>query len=314
MAAARQKKRGCSAWHNTGGVMLHLCGGAYHRCQLIKSGAGIAIRRKTMKNIDFAVKDALIAMQEGRMGEALRYLEALWDEANHGRARAEASEFMIMFAWQQLAEKYLPARDALSVARDEQVSSLLTGDELFSNGRNGPRRSRFDIIEDMNQTLNDPGATCGVFRQLDKLFPAFARRAAYCALPAIVEVGDFTLAERYMADPRDLRTHAADLNRMAGDFPLFPLAMPGSPRLAAELAIFIRAVRVRAAVLHGLGRTIEAEDLRDQALEGLESEPMRALALRELAVPGTIFSEISDHRMLLEAARDSAEAPDTPHP
>jgi hypothetical protein len=143
-----------------------------------------------MKNLDIVVKDALIARQEGRMDEALGHLIALWDEANHGRAHAEASEFMIMFAWQLLAEEYLPAGEALAVARDEQVRSLLTGDELFSNGHNGPRRSRFEIIADMNQTLKDPRATYELFRQLDLLFPALARGAAYCALPAIVEAGD----------------------------------------------------------------------------------------------------------------------------
>lgn len=248
------------------------------------------------------------------MDEALGHLIALWDEANHGRAHAEASEFMIMFAWQLLAEEYLPAGEALAVARDEQVRSLLTGDELFSNGHNGPRRSRFEIIADMNQTLKDPRATYELFRQFDLLFPALARGAAYCALPAIVEAGDFTLAERYMADPLDLRDHTALLNRLAGDFPLFPLTLPASSRLAAELSNFMRDVRLRAAVLHGLGRAIEAEELRHDALAGLGSEEMRALALRELAIPGTIIGEIADGRMLLEAAGHSAGPLATPRP
>lgn len=208
----------------------------------------------------------------------------------------------------------MPALDALAVARDEQVRHLLASDENVSNGGDGSRRSRFALIADMNETLKDPRATYELFVELDSRLPAIARQVAFRALPAIVAAGDFTLAERYMADPLDLQNHAADLNRMAGEFPLFSPTLTAAPRLAAELSNFMRDVRLRAAVLHGLGRASEADALRHQALAGLASEGMRALAQRELAVPGTIIRAITDHRMELEAAPNPADPPATASP
>jgi hypothetical protein len=86
---------------------------------------------------------------------------------------------------------------------------------------------------------------------------------------------------------------------------LFPPTI-AAPRLAAELTNFIDEVRLRAAVLQGLGRETEAEALCNAALAGIASEEMRALAMRELAVPDTITREITDHRSTLEVLGISA--------
>ena len=207
-----------------------------------------------MKHIDPLLEDAITARQDGRTDEALRILMKLWVQAGDGRVRAGASEFIIMFQWEQLAEQYLPARDALAGARDEQMHRLLSGDENFSVRDRGSPRSRFQVIVDMNETLEDSRATYELFLQLESLFPALARREASRALPAIVEAGDFTLAERYMANTLDLQDHLAHLNHLSRDFALFPQALRAPPRLAAELSGFMRAVMLRAAVLHGTGR------------------------------------------------------------
>lgn len=57
---------------------------------------------------------------------------------------------------------------------------------------------------------------------------------------------------------------------------------------------------MRVAVLRGLGRDAEAASLLDAVEPGLESDELRALALRELAAPGTIMQELAAHRMRQE--------------
>lgn len=250
-----------------------------------------------MEQLDPALKDAIEARHEGRNADALRLLVKLFGQGCRSDTHARASHFLTMFEWNQLAEDYPPAREAMASARDEQVGLLLGGDENFSTGADGWPRSRFQVIVHMNETLKDAGATYALFIQLQSLMPALARRKAFLALPAIVEAGDYALAERYLPDPL---AQLADLNALSSELPLFPPDL-AAPRLAAELSNFMKDVRLRAATLQGLGRVTEAEALREAALAGISSDEMRALAQREIAEPGTIMCEATDHRIALKA-------------
>jgi hypothetical protein len=254
--------------------------------------------RESMDEMDSFAKDAVMARHEGRDDDALRLLKGLFDEVSNGAPRFFGQYFITMLEWSQQAEKYHPAYEALVSARDEQVRRLLSGDEILGAGGDARPHSRFQVIVDMNNTLKDSRATYTLFVQLVSFLPTLARREAFMALPAIVEAGDFALAERYLTDPLE---RLEELNRMAGDFPLFP-PLGAAPRLAAELSNFMKDVVLRAAVLQGLGRETEGESLRKAALAGLESEDMRALGIREIAVPGTIINEITSHQMSLHAA------------
>lgn len=207
-----------------------------------------------------------------------------------GEERSGPSHFMTMFMWEQLLEAYAPARDAYVRARDEQVRQLLLGDAAFPGGGNRPPRTRFQLIVTMNETLDELHATYELFVQFESLMPELARKQAFLALPAIIEARDFALAERYLADPLDQLDR---LNQMARDLHLFPPAAD-SPRLGAELANFMKDVRLRSILLDGLERESEADTLRLAALSGIASDDMRALAERELAAPGTIMQELSD--------------------
>lgn len=69
-----------------------------------------------------------------------------------------------------------------------------------------------------------------------------------------------------------------------------------------ELSNFMKDVRLRAAVLHGLGREAEAEALRNAALAGIALDVVRSLAQREMTAPGTIMREVTEDEIALGAA------------
>lgn len=237
---------------------------------------------------------------EGRHDELLACLEGLYAQVEEAPAPARTDYFMTMFQWKLLIEKYAPAASALARARDEQARRLLAGAPytgtaswLDDHRRMFERVERFALIVNMNDTLGDPRATHALFLQLEERQPDLARRYAWRALPAIVEAGDFALAERYRGDPLAL---LAEVNCNARTWTLFP---PGrqAPRLAAELMNLTREARIGIAVLRGLGRQAEAEAVRDGLLCGLANEELRALAERELEEPGAISRRIAEHRM-----------------
>ncbi len=201
--------------------------------------------------------------------------------------------------WKFLVEDYEPARMALAGERDQQIRRLLGGDvyvglrdstvnedEVFG------RVCRFALLAGMNETLGDPRATWALFVRLDAEQPDLARRYASLALPAIVDAGDFALADRYRGDPLKM---LAWLNEEARTLSLFP--PDGAPQLAVQLSILVNAVRIGIAVLRGQGSEAAALALRDALLAGIEVEEVRKVARLELDEPGFIAAEVTRREM-----------------
>lgn len=253
-----------------------------------------------MNMVDSGLLDAIAARREGRNEDALRRLIAWFDQG--GNDSGSGRQFGIaMFEWGRLLEVHDPARAALVSMRDEQVRRLLGGDEHFGAGNEVGSTSRFQVIVEMNGTLDDGRATYTTFVQWEAAYPAKAHRRAFLALPAIVEAGDYVLAERFLRDPLE---RLGELNRLACEFPLLPPA-GDAPRLGAELSNFIKDVILLAAVMEGRGRTEDAASLRRAALAGIASDRLRELAQRELDLPGTIIREIVAHQMAQDGSRDA---------
>lgn len=266
------------------------CAASPSRCSSIKKGR--------VDELDAMLSNAVLAHQNGRLDEALKILEGLFEQIDSGALQLAGNHFGTMFEWSLLVEEYLPARHALERTRDKQVLRLRDGHENFGGGNERPR-SRFHVIVEMNDILGDKRSTYELFVHLTSFRPALARQEAFLALPAVVAVGDFVLAERYLPDPL---AWLDDLNRLADEFPLFP-PLHVAPRMGAELSNFMGEVILRDAVLRGLGRESEAESLRDAALAGLATDDMRELGIREIAVPGTIIREITSHHIDLEESK-----------
>ncbi len=252
-----------------------------------------------MSDIAF-IQEAEALRAAGRLDELLCLLEQRYQATENMPAPERRDYFFTLFEWKMLIEDHAPARAALAQARDEQARRLLAGEYHVGAAAHEEshyqRADRLGLLVEMNRTLDDPGATREVFLQLEAGNPALARRDAYRVLEAIVEAGDFALAERYRGDPLDL---LRSVNYSAATMPLFP---PGreAPRLAADLTNLAKDVRIAIAVLRGLGRTEEADTVRAALLDGLATEELRVVAERELDAPGTISRTLGERQAALD--------------
>lgn len=254
-----------------------------------------------MPDIDIRLTRLIALREEGQHADALVLLQQLFAEAEQTITAARTGYFMLMLEWKFLAELHAPAQLALRVERDEQIRRL-RADAPFQRRDDGGapqtadrfwRTSRFSLIVEMNETLDDARSTAALFAQLDASAPELARQNAGLALPAVVEAGNFALAERYLTAPL---AHLGMLNTLAASEPLFP-ATGAAPRLAAELTNLVKDVRIAAAVLRGQDQAAKADALCADLLAGLANDAMRALAQRELDAPGSIITAIVKHRM-----------------
>jgi len=256
-----------------------------------------------MEELDPDLLEAVQAHKEGRCDDVLRCLQAVTGRVLTSAEVAKRNGFMTMFQWSLLTEAYAPARDALARMRDEQAARVLVGDFITESAAFGVPGSRFHLVVRLDEMLGDARATAALFARLEALAPEQARRDARAALPALVQAGDFTRAERYL--PRDPLNRLDELNALALNLPLFPPDR-SAPRLTAELSNFVKDVRLCADTWEGLGRHAEAHALRAAALAGLAQDEMRTLAMRELAEPGAITSAITAHQMAQDEAAGAA--------
>jgi ribA/ribD-fused uncharacterized protein len=226
------------------------------------------------------LREAILARREERYDCALSLLIDLF-------AREDGTHTIAMIEWRLLIEQYAPAREAMVRERAVQADRVLAGDITFGDRR----RDRFTVIGHMDEALKDSRATYELFLQMLAVLPEVSKSSIRHALPAIVDAQDYALAQRYVTDPLPL---LAELNRLAEHLPLLPT--DGAPRLAAELANYVRDLSLCEAVWRGLGRVVEADALRAAAIDGIADNAVRALALRELAEPGAIFREFDEGR------------------
>lgn len=237
------------------------------------------------------------AYNEGRHDEALRLILDTFERAASGLDDPRL-DFIVTYTWELLINAgYAPARDAMIRVRDEQIASLLAGEFIFGAKDQQWPQSRLDLILDLNGILKDSRSSYDTFIRLLDIAPGEARRNVFGVLPAMVDIGDYALAESYLGDPlTDLDT----LNAQARLAPLYPLrGQP--PRTWAELHNFVSRVVLLMAVHRGLGREADAQALRAAALVGIESEELRTLASREIAEPGLMRREIGEYLATSEA-------------
>ena len=241
-------------------------------------------------------------MRNGAFAQALPLLEQALADAELAVAPTRSDILIAMVSWQGLVEQYAPARAALGRIRDAQARLLLGGQaHVGQNGNAGGeefgRIGRFSLIVDINEMLGDAASTCDIFMELRAEHPALARQAASSALPALVEAGQFSVADHYRDDPL---AWLEDVNRTALTSTLRPPPRQ-APRLAAKLNNLVRDVRIAGSVLRGLGEDARADALVDALLSGLADDELKATARRELADPGTIMRELVAHQMAQES-------------
>jgi hypothetical protein len=253
-----------------------------------------------LDGVDAIAHEAMRAREDGRHEDALRHVLAAFAGAMAESKVRHVDVFGVMLEWRFLLDVHPPARTALIQARDAQASRVLAGDITYGVPYSEwmPQPSRFRLVVHMNGILQDSGATYALFVQLHALMPERVRREAFLALPAVVEAGDFALGECYLPDPMGFLD---ELNRGAHEWPLSPFAR-SSMRTAANLSNFAKEVRLRAAIVRGLGREAEADSLLEAAMAGLATDQMRDWMRQDLASPGAIIHISSAQHMAFEEA------------
>lgn len=251
--------------------------------------------------VDALDRQAQLAREAGRYEDALRHLLSAFALATADRQEKHVSVWHTILEWRFLVELYPPAREALARARDAQACRVLAGDLAYgvAYSEYTPQPSRFQLVERMNDILEDSRATYALFVELDARMPERARRESFLALPAVVEAGDFALGERYLPDPLGF---IDEVNRTARAWPLSPF-VPASMRSFADLSNYAKDLRLRAAIVRGLGREAEADALLEAGLTGLATDEMRDWVRKDLAAPGAILRLSSAQHMAYEDAR-----------
>ena len=196
-------------------------------------------------------------IEAGRYEEALADLIWFHDNALlESRAWSGVRLSYALYDWVGLGELYPPALVALQTVRDDKAAGLLDGTL---------DRSAFHDVAAINTVLQTSQTTCALYRQLMSAQPDLARACAQSALPSIVTAQDYQLAAQLVPDPESaVQRYAARLNHDVQY--IKRCRYTRAPRRWAYLCHYLEDVRRLLAVLHGVGRPVEAERLKALAI------------------------------------------------
>lgn len=222
-----------------------------------------------------ALMEARDLMYRRRYDAALAIVLGLHESArNHGLVGNPALSYTLGL-WGELAERYAPAHAALAQVRDECAAALLAGPV---------DRAQFGQVVLLDQRLSDAAHTHALFRQLLERDAESARAYAPAALPAMIAVGDFALAERFLPDPEQVvRNESAQLNWEFAS--RRRRAYTVAPRIPASIHNYAAEIRKLLAVLEGRGRGADARRILAMAIEAVAATTIRA-AVRTALLPG----------------------------
>jgi hypothetical protein len=254
-----------------------------------------------MQNTRARLQDIMQAIEAGRGAAAVPELVAISAALAACGEGQDDPRFALGFAWKRMAESVPEGRAALARMRDEHAQRLLAGDGRDLTGWLREPSSGFGACARIDDMLDDSRATRELFVRLLKERPELLAQDGWRALPALIDAGDFELAEPYLGDPL---AGVATLNADTARFPLWPPRE--APALALALRALVHGLRLKARVLDGLGRAEEARQLVDDVLTGLANEELCAAARTEWADPGWIMRELTRRDKEYAAASKAA--------
>lgn len=175
--------------------------------------------------------------------------------------------------WCILGALYPPALQAMTDLRDRKTQALLHGEG---------DRPLFHDVKAINDHLGDARATHALYLALAERRPELASRCTGLALPAIVAVKDYALADRIRPAPEALirmraAALAADVARMKH------LPFTRAPRRWAEIRGYASLVRLHLAISAGIGDAAHARYLAALAVDLIWSPSLRAAVRQEIA-------------------------------
>jgi len=219
-----------------------------------------------------ALLEARTLMAGRRYDEALAIVRRLHETAQaQGGPIGNPALTYAVGLWGELAERHAPAREALVQERDGQAAVLLAHLD----------RRHFSHVAFLDTRLHDAAHTHGLFLQVMEQEPAAAGEFARAALPALIEVGDFALAERFLPDPEEfVRRESGHLNWELTHRRNRPFIR--APRIPASIHNYAGAIKEVLAVLEGCGRKADARRVRAMAIAAIPATTIRREVERSL--------------------------------
>lgn len=224
-----------------------------------------------------SVMDAWSLMYGHRYDEAFVLVGALHQEAQAqgGSAGHPSSPSHLLSMWGKLAERHAPARAALVRERDRLAALLLDGPA---------DRALFRQIASVDDSLGDAAHLRRLFLQVLERDAAQASAYAHAAMPALIEAGDFALAERFLPDPeRVVRSESEHLNREFAS--RRRRAYTAAPRIPASIHNYAAEIGKIVTVLEGRGRGADARRILAMAIDAIPATTIRR-AVRTALLPG----------------------------
>lgn len=229
-----------------------------------------------MRTNAVSVMDAWSLMHRHRHDEALALIVALHEKAQaQGGPGDPPAQDRVLSLWGDLAQRHGPAHAALAQVRDRLAADLLAG---------ACDRTLFRRVASVDAKLGEAAHTRTLFLQVLERDTALASTYAHAAIPALIAVGDFALAERFLPEPEKVvRNESTHLNREFTS--RRGRAYTAAPRIPASIHNYAAEIRKIVTVLEGRGRGADARRILAMAIDAIPATTLRR-AVRTALLPG----------------------------
>lgn len=208
--------------------------------------------------------EADLDIEEGRFGLAAE--KYLWYHENALKYEPSLGGVRLSFAlgdWRELAGKYPPAFQDMSLVRDRAEESVRLKDRDFS---------AFQDFASLNRVLNEDGRTIELFKWLDQNNRHFARDVFVMAQGALVAGSEYELCEKYIVGRNSFDSVIEHHEQTIARFKERHKDNPDAELFETFDMIFARQAAFIIAILVNRDRQPEAKEMADRALQLLEDE------------------------------------------
>jgi tetratricopeptide (TPR) repeat protein len=246
-----------------------------------------------MDQAEQALDDARRLAKEGKYAEALE--KHIWFHNHALEFRPSYYGVRLSFAlrdWVDLGEKYPTAITALTEIRDSKSSRLLKGEM---------DRELLNDVEAINKRLKDQRATVELFKKIDAMDPVFAMEHYELVEKALVGLGEYTFARKFLVDPENrLKRAKASFDR---GMDYAKTKGKEHPAKRAYQNIFSEEIVNILKILEKTGDVNLAKEIQSEALKILDDPRIRdALKPAANELPSESKSSGVDHSSVEHAA------------
>jgi len=212
-------------------------------------------------DLDKIRQEAATLARQGRYEEALQ--RQLWYHNHALQYQPSLSGLRLTFAlsqWTELARRYPKAKEALLEIRDRGANEFAQGGGYFE---------LFMEVAAINRELGEQEATLALLKSIQARDPKLARQCYFVAEELLIEKGEYALCASFIKDFQErFERNRSTRERTLANLDRFPETNRAPLQESADRS-FISSSRILIEILIGIGRKIEAESIRDQAISVL---------------------------------------------